>query len=250
MASFGETVVLAALERLQKLFGIDTDTATAELCGVSKQTFSKWKSRGTLDIAKIKESIPELSIDWLLTGDGKPLIKTINKYNSPTNIKRSVQNMATQPLRDVMRYVNQPIEEYLSEPTEEYKTANEHRNRIPIVGGRVSAGKPLDVFDSITGYFYTDSIATNSTCILQMFVDTYKEHGIRKGDMLVIDTKATPKDCSYIVFADAERYKVGHFRIDKDVTKYIDLESGKDVIVNKENLGYIIGVIKTRIRDY
>lgn len=52
---------------------IRTKADFARILGISNQNLSKWYSRDTINIDVIREAIPELSTDWLLTGEGNML---------------------------------------------------------------------------------------------------------------------------------------------------------------------------------
>jgi len=58
------------LAKIQEYKGYKSDKAFAQALGITPQTYSKWLSRNYFDVEKIRSVFPELSIEWLLTGQG------------------------------------------------------------------------------------------------------------------------------------------------------------------------------------
>lgn len=58
------------LERIKRFLGIKTDVQLASIMKVAQSTISTWKERNNLDWKLIFASCKEVSIDWLLTGEG------------------------------------------------------------------------------------------------------------------------------------------------------------------------------------
>ena len=61
------------LEAIQEYKGYKSDKAFARALGITPQTYSKWQSRNYFDVEKVRSVFPELSIEWLLTGQGDML---------------------------------------------------------------------------------------------------------------------------------------------------------------------------------
>jgi len=249
MPTFDKKVVRAAIERIKEHLNLKTDIQLSEFLGLSSNTLNMWKRRGTLDLQLIYSKVPNISLDWVLNGVGESSIKQTSVLNSAVaDIKHTAQRMATDPFRDVMKYVNQPVEEYGS-PAEEILTSDE-KYRIPIIGIKLDGERPIEVFDTITGYFHTESLASEGTVLLELYDDNYKDSGFNKGDMLLIDTKAIVKDNNYIVVLKNKKHQICKVQNSEGEKSYTDLKSGKTTIISKENYKYIVGVIKTKIRDY
>lgn len=72
--------------RLKKAMDIQSDNALAESLGISRGTLSNWKVRNSIDFGLVFSKCKQVSIDWLLSGEGemlksdKPL-----KTNQPTS---------------------------------------------------------------------------------------------------------------------------------------------------------------------
>ena len=65
----------AVLERLMKVFAVDSDSELARKLGVNRQTLGSWRSRKSIPYA-LCVSVSEVecvSLDWLLTGEGTML---------------------------------------------------------------------------------------------------------------------------------------------------------------------------------
>ena len=58
------------LAKIQEHKGYKSDKAFAQALGITPQTYSKWLSRNYFDVEKVRSVFPELSIEWLLTGQG------------------------------------------------------------------------------------------------------------------------------------------------------------------------------------
>lgn len=69
MAKLTRKKVIEIVEKLKTFKGIETDTEFAEFLGISNSTISAWKRRGNVDFIFIKSKLPDISIDWLLSGD-------------------------------------------------------------------------------------------------------------------------------------------------------------------------------------
>ena len=59
----------AMLERIMGYYGMESQADFARRLGISPQNVSSWIARGTYNVELIAVSLPELSGDWLLTGE-------------------------------------------------------------------------------------------------------------------------------------------------------------------------------------
>ena len=57
------------LQSIKDYKGIKTNTALAEYLGVTKSALSNWIARGTLDENLIQSKIPEITLQFLRTGE-------------------------------------------------------------------------------------------------------------------------------------------------------------------------------------
>lgn len=57
------------LQSIKDYKGIRTNTALAEMLGVSKSALSNWIARGSLDEQLIVSRIPEIRLEFLRTGE-------------------------------------------------------------------------------------------------------------------------------------------------------------------------------------
>ena len=61
------------ISKLVELKNFSSDAEFARFVGVSPALVSRWRSRNTYDIDKIVNAFPEVSISWLLSGEGSML---------------------------------------------------------------------------------------------------------------------------------------------------------------------------------
>ncbi len=64
------------ISKIKALKNFSSDAELARFLGVSPALLSRWKTRNTYDIDKIIEAIPNISISWLLTGEGDMLTES------------------------------------------------------------------------------------------------------------------------------------------------------------------------------
>ncbi len=64
------------LDRIIFHFHLRSNNELAEKLGVTPQTISNWRQRNSIDIKLITEKLPEISLDWLFYGIGKPVLKS------------------------------------------------------------------------------------------------------------------------------------------------------------------------------
>ena len=62
------------LERIVEHYGIESQAEFARRLGTSPQNLNSWLARGTYNVELLAVSFPELSGDWLLTGE-EPMLK-------------------------------------------------------------------------------------------------------------------------------------------------------------------------------
>lgn len=64
--------VLDQIQRLKEVYGKKSDTSLAEALSISKNTVCGWKKRNAvpMDLLKKVSTNENISIDWLITGDG------------------------------------------------------------------------------------------------------------------------------------------------------------------------------------
>ena len=65
------------LEELRKYKKFKTQTEFASFMEMTPQGISKWYKRKTFDIDKLAKYFPEVSTEWLLTGEGEMLKKNM-----------------------------------------------------------------------------------------------------------------------------------------------------------------------------
>lgn len=84
------------IERLKMYFGVKTARQVAERLGVSEQTISTWKSRGSIDYELIFSKCKDLDLNWFIRGEedsqGKSTEQSIIKQQQ---LAHRVQNIAT-----------------------------------------------------------------------------------------------------------------------------------------------------------
>lgn len=75
------------LERIIAHSGIESMADLARKLGMTPQNFSSWRVRGTFNAELLAVTFPELSGDWLLTGEG-PMLKA-DRQQSPASITKT-----------------------------------------------------------------------------------------------------------------------------------------------------------------
>lgn len=77
------TKVEEILKRLKRAYNLDDDYELAELLGYSSTgTISNWKSRGSVNLKRIKERCEKINLNYLTNGEGRPFIDDIDgKFN-------------------------------------------------------------------------------------------------------------------------------------------------------------------------
>lgn len=58
------------LDALMVLGGFQTKRKFAQRLGIKDNTLGNWYKRNTFDIAVVAKAFPEVSPDWLITGEG------------------------------------------------------------------------------------------------------------------------------------------------------------------------------------
>lgn len=73
------------LEAIMEYKGFKSSKAFADALGITPASLSKWLSRNYLDVEKVHNTFPELSIEWLVTGKGEMLKQTTDKKSLTSN---------------------------------------------------------------------------------------------------------------------------------------------------------------------
>ena len=60
------------LDTLRTYAGVSSDAGLATAMGISRERLRQWRLREDYDVSVIKEAFPELSEEWLTTGEGIP----------------------------------------------------------------------------------------------------------------------------------------------------------------------------------
>lgn len=61
------------ISKIKEMKNFSSDAELARFLGVTPAVLSRWKTRNTYDIDKIADAIPNISLSWLLTGEGEML---------------------------------------------------------------------------------------------------------------------------------------------------------------------------------
>lgn len=89
---------------------ISSDADFARKVGVTPQTVSKWKARNTYDVTKIANTFPDVSLSWLLTGEG-PMLTTADE-SAPATFTGTTIVPAEDAETGDLRWVEVPIAPY------------------------------------------------------------------------------------------------------------------------------------------
>ena len=60
------------LDTLRTYAGVSSDAGLATAMGISRERLRQWRLREVYDVSVIKKAFPELSEEWLTTGEGIP----------------------------------------------------------------------------------------------------------------------------------------------------------------------------------
>ncbi len=77
------------LERIMEHYEMESQAEFARRMGISAQNVSSWFARGTYNVELLAVSFPELSGDWLLTGE-EPMLKAERDSGTP-DLRRAFQ---------------------------------------------------------------------------------------------------------------------------------------------------------------
>lgn len=212
MASFGKQTVEAVLERMKLFLGVHTEGDVAERLGITKQTMSNWKFRGTLDIALIKETVPDISLDWLLEGLGEPALKQLE-----ARLIRA-HNDAFQPIRSVL----EKVEEY------EVKKNKFKRDKtlIPILYSSLDKSDTYEVHDEIKGMFEPFIYFNEYTIVVYMNNSIKGKIEVDEGDYMVVSTNRERMNNNIVLVSIEERFEFMKFIKDKS-GEYLESLDGK-----------------------
>lgn len=67
--------ILAAIQQYK---GFKSDKAFANALGITPQAYSRWIARNTFDLEKVRKAFPDISVEWLATGQGNMLKQQID----------------------------------------------------------------------------------------------------------------------------------------------------------------------------
>jgi hypothetical protein len=69
------------LDRIKKIYNLNTDTQLNELMKLKKHTIATWRFRNTIDFITLYNFCNEnnLNINYILSGEGEPFLESIDK---------------------------------------------------------------------------------------------------------------------------------------------------------------------------
>lgn len=80
------------ISKIKEMKNFSSDAEFARFLGVTPAVLSRWRTRNTYDIDKIADAIPNISIPWLLTGEGEMLRTAEEKVEEkPHRIESNVR---------------------------------------------------------------------------------------------------------------------------------------------------------------
>ena len=88
------------LDKLKQFLNIKTDTEFANYIGVNINTFKNWRHRGYIDYEIIKNKIPEINMNWIITGKGNMLIK--EKQNQHYILESEISKFVNENFEQLM----------------------------------------------------------------------------------------------------------------------------------------------------
>ena len=88
----------AMLERIMEYYGMESQADFARRLGISPQNVSSWMARGTYNVELVAVCLPELSGDWLLTGE-EPMLKA-DRFPSPAHSRTTELDRALAALAE------------------------------------------------------------------------------------------------------------------------------------------------------
>ena len=100
--------------RIKLAFGIKTDTKLAELLGVKQSTIATSYSRNAVNWENIISNCNNISIDWLLTGEGK-MFRNSSENSTEENEKTTKSTQYYEEMNSYLLKRIKELEEELSD---------------------------------------------------------------------------------------------------------------------------------------
>lgn len=71
------------LDRLKTVYEIRSDAALARMLGISRTTPAGWRTRDSADLYTIFKAFPDVNLNWLVRGIGRPKLTTVVTQLAP-----------------------------------------------------------------------------------------------------------------------------------------------------------------------
>ncbi|MGE0085951.1 MAG: helix-turn-helix domain-containing protein [Desulfococcaceae bacterium] len=120
MSSKKELNVQEIIDRVKKCLSIKTDVELATALNINQSAISAWKRRGNINLNSIITICPNISLDWLIYGEGTPDGKPESEPEEDI-IKKTIimmRELDTEGQRDVFKYIQK--EKLLREIKEQF----------------------------------------------------------------------------------------------------------------------------------
>ena len=90
MASVRNENMQATLDTLRTYAGASTDAGLATILGISRERLRQWRLREVYDVDVIRGVFPELSEEWLTTGEGLPFTPHLDELRALLLAKEAI----------------------------------------------------------------------------------------------------------------------------------------------------------------
>jgi len=251
MAYFSEEQVSDAVERIKETFDMKTDVEVAEFFGITRQKLSQWKSVGKLDVAHIKEKLPNMSIDWLLHGVGEPNIYRVHKNNPVDNLKKQYADnfYNSMKIKGIVQDEEMGYEQSIIDADDERAPNSKESPTIPVYYG-LRAGVPTGAYTDFKEHIKSDYIVNPNNIALEITTDDYSKNRYEIGDLLVIDKSRKPTNGNIVLVQKNNEMELYLYKVKKDGIYIKTIRDDDDSEYKYDKNMYIIGVATIKIKSY
>jgi len=113
MSSKKELNVQKIIERAKECLGIKTDIELANILNINQSAVSAWKRRGNINLNSIITVCPNVSLDWLIYGEGTPYGNPkpeFDPHDESKRISQMINELVGDMPIDKKRYIAEYIE--------------------------------------------------------------------------------------------------------------------------------------------
>jgi SOS-response transcriptional repressor LexA len=185
------------IDRAKEALGVTFDSDFARKIGILPSTLTNWRKRGTINYPLLIYKCQDISLDWLITGQGERRPAT---RNNPASSAEQAENSQIASMENQIRELYKIYHEKL-----EQKPSSEELVEIPLFMHLLpdaSYNDPERVGSSVivSKEFIRDK---KNTFAIRLHDDRMIGEGLMQNDLLIVDTALPVKDnCLAIVIHD------------------------------------------------